>query len=65
MLQTIFTKAHNMATNTGNGYRKGAVKKTSQFKNPVTGLNCKRDAETGRIKSCKTTGGKYKGVRRE
>ena len=54
-----------MATNTGNGYRKGAVKKTSQFSNPVTGLNCKRDAKTGRIKSCKTTGGKYKGVRRE
>jgi len=54
-----------MAKNTGDGYRKGAVKKTSQFNNPVTGLNYKRDAETGRIKGCKTTGGKYKGVRRE
>lgn len=54
-----------MAKNTGDGYRKGAVKKTSQFSNPRTGLNYKRDAETGRIKSAKKSGGKYKGVREE
>jgi len=54
-----------MAKNTGNGYRKGAVKKTSQFSNSRTGLNYKRDAGTGRIKSVKKTGGKYKGVRSE
>lgn len=54
-----------MAKNTGDGYRKGAVKKTSQFSNPKTGLNYKRDAKTGRIVSAKKSGGKYKGVRKE
>ncbi len=49
----------------GDGARKGAVKNRSQFKNPKTGLYQKRDAETGRIMDVKTTGGKFKGVRKE
>jgi hypothetical protein len=45
--------------------RKGAVRKRSQFANPRTGLAVKRDAETGRIMDNKTSGGKFKGVRKE
>lgn len=55
-----------MATNPPKGPgRKGAVKKRSQFKNPKTGLASKRDTDTGRIMDNKTTGGKFKGVRKE
>ncbi len=57
----------NMATNkpAGDGHRIGAVRQRSQFTNPVTKLSQKRDANTGRIMDVKTTGGDFKGVRRE
>lgn len=55
-----------MATNPPNdGTRKGAVKKRSQVLNPKTGLNVKRDTETGRFIDVKITGVKFKGVRKE
>lgn len=54
-----------VAKNTGDGYRKGAVRSRSQFENPKTGLHYKRDADTGRIVSGKKSGGRYKGVSRE
>lgn len=56
-----------MATNkpTGDNARKGAVKDRSQVQNPKTGLYVKRDTETGRFMDVKTTGGKFKGVRKE
>lgn len=55
-----------MATNPPKGPgRKGAVKKRSQFVNPKTGLTAKRDAGTGRIMKNKTSGGTFKGVRKE
>lgn len=56
-----------MATNkpTGDNSRKGAVKGRSQVENPKTGLFVKRDSETGRFMDVKTTGGKFKGVRKE
>lgn len=55
-----------MATNgEKGGGRHGAVKDRSQFQNPKTGLFQKRDSETGRIMDVKTTGGKFKGVRKE
>jgi hypothetical protein len=56
-----------MATNkpTGDGRRQGAVRQRSQFTNPVTGLSQKRDTTTGRIMDVKTSGGDFKGVRRE
>lgn len=56
-----------MATNkpTGDDARKGAVKKRSQVLNPKTNLFVKRDTETGRFMDVKTTGGKFKGVRKE
>lgn len=55
-----------MATNPPNDNgRKGAVKKRSQVLNPKTGLYTKRDADTGRFMDVKTSGGKFKGVRKE
>lgn len=53
-----------VAKNTGQGARVGAVRGRSQFKAP-NGNYVKRDADTGRIVSQKTSGGKYKGVRKE
>ncbi|MHB8995209.1 MAG: hypothetical protein ACYC63_08180 [Armatimonadota bacterium] len=48
----------------GDGHRHGAVSHRSQFQLP-NGLYAKRDAETGRIMDVKTSGGPFKGVRRE
>ena len=49
----------------GDNSRKGAVKKHSQNENPTTSLMTKRDKETGEFRDIKTTGGEFKGVRRE
>ena len=49
----------------GDNARKGAVKGRSQVLNPKTKLCVKRDTETGRFMDVKTTGGKFKGVRKE
>ncbi|WP_209400447.1 hypothetical protein [Pseudozobellia sp. WGM2] len=49
----------------GDNARKGAVKGRSQVLNPKTKLFVKRDTETGRFMDVKTTGGKFKGVRKE
>jgi hypothetical protein len=49
----------------GDGARKGAVRDRSQVYNPKTDLWVKRDAETGQFMDVKTTGGKFKGVRKE
>ena len=56
-----------MATNKpfGDNARIGAIKERSQFQNPKTGLYTKRDTTTGRILNVKSTGGKFKGVRKE
>lgn len=56
-----------MATNKpyGDNSRIGAVKDRSQVINPKTGLYTKRDADTGRFMDVKTTGGAFKGVRKE
>ncbi|WP_291866500.1 hypothetical protein [Maribacter sp.] len=50
---------------TGDNARKGAVKQRSQILNPKTELYVKRDTQTGRFMDVKTTGGKFKGVRKE
>ncbi len=47
------------------GGREGMVDKRSQFFNPITELWQKRDRETGRWMDNKTSGGRFKGVRRE
>jgi len=49
---------------TGDGHRQGMVRDRSQFQLP-SGLWAKRDTGTGRIKDVKTSGGPFKGVRRE
>lgn len=49
----------------GDNARKGAVKQRSQVLNTKTNLYVKRDATTGRFIDVKTTGGKFKGVRKE
>ncbi len=49
----------------GDNSRKGAVKSRSQSKNPKTDLMTKRDTEDGKFMDVKTTGGKFKGVRKE
>ncbi|WP_197062626.1 hypothetical protein [Muricauda sp. MAR_2010_75] len=49
----------------GDNARKGAVKSRSQVFNPKTKLFVKRDSETGRFMDVKTSGGKFKGVRKE
>ncbi len=49
----------------GDNRRHGAVKQRSQIKNPKTGLYVKRDSNNGRFMDVKTTGGKFKGVRKE
>ena len=56
-----------MASNkpVGDNSRKGAVKKRSQSENPKTTLMTKRDKESGEFMDVKTTGGKFKGIRRE
>ena len=52
-----------MATNRGDGSRRGAVKDRAQLKNPITGNFIKLDTSTGRILEEKKTPGPYKGVR--
>ena len=56
-----------MATNkpVGDNARKGAVKQRSQVFNPKINLYVKRDSETGKFMDVKTSGGKFKGVRKE
>lgn len=56
-----------MATNKpiGDNSRKGAIKHRSQVLNPKTNLYIKRNSENGRFMDVKTSGGKFKGVRKE
>lgn len=49
----------------GDDSRKGAIRERSQVLNPKTDLWVKRDANTGQFTDVKTTGGKFKGVRKE
>lgn len=49
----------------GDGHRNGAVDKRSQVLNPKTNLYVKRDTDTGKFMDVKTSGGKFKGVRKE
>lgn len=53
-----------MATNTGDDFRRGAVRDRSQTHAP-NGNAVKRDSDTGRFIDQKTTPGDFKGVRHE
>ena len=54
-----------MASNTGKGYRQGAVTGRSQVQNPKSGTFVKRDTGTGRFMDGKADSTPFKGVRKE
>lgn len=54
-----------MASNTGKGYRQGAVRGRSQVHNPKTNTYVKRDDATGRFMDGKSDSAPFKGVRKE
>ena len=56
-----------MAVNkpTGDNARKGAVKKRTQLKNPLTKTSTKRNKDGGQFMAVKKSAVKYKGVRRK
>jgi hypothetical protein len=56
-----------MAVNkpTGDNARKGAVKKRSQLKNPLTRTSTKRNKKGGQFMAVKKSAKKFKGVRKE
>lgn len=54
-----------MATNTGKGSRKGAVKGRTQVLNTKTGTYVKRDTATGQFIGGKADGKPFKGVTKE
>jgi putative protein kinase ArgK-like GTPase of G3E family len=56
-----------MAVNkpTGDKARKGAVKKRTQLKNPLTKTSTKRNKKGGQFMAVKKSAKKFKGVRRE
>jgi hypothetical protein len=60
-------KSFVMASNkpAGDNSRKGAVRKRTQGENPKTGLMTKRNKHTGEYMDVKSSGGKFKGVRKE
>lgn len=64
--KTVWRVVINMAKNgPKGGGREGAVDRRSQFFNPNTDLWQKRDVDTGRWMDVKTSGGTFKGVRKE
>jgi hypothetical protein len=56
-----------MAVNkpTGDNARKGAVRKRTQLKNPLTKTSTKRNKKDGQFMTVKKSAKKFKGVRRE
>jgi hypothetical protein len=49
----------------GDNARKGAVKKRTQLKNPLTKTSTKRNKKGGRFMAVKKSAMKFKGVRKE
>ena len=49
----------------GDNARKGAVRKRSQLKNPLTKTSTKRDKKGGQFMAVKKSAKKFKGIRRE
>ena len=67
LLLTLKINLFNMAKNgkVGDGHRNGQIKNRSQVLNPKTELMVKRDTSTGKFIDVKTSGGKFKGVKKE
>ncbi|MER9851452.1 hypothetical protein NKJ55_29900 [Mesorhizobium sp. M0106] len=53
-----------MGKNTGEGFRRGAVRERTQFERP-DGLWQKRDETTGHLMEVKQTAGPFKGIAKE
>lgn len=49
----------------GDNRRHGYAGKRTQSQNPKTGLWTKRETETGQFMDVKTSGGKFKSIRKE
>lgn len=60
----LISLENSMATNTGKGFRRGAVRDRSQTYNPQTDQWVKRGPD-GRFMDVKQDGEPFKGVRRE
>ncbi|MCK1283900.1 hypothetical protein IVB41_08105 [Bradyrhizobium sp. 44] len=56
-----------MAVNrpTGDNARKGAVKKRTQLRNPLTKTSTKRNKTSGEFMAVKKSAKKFKGIRKE
>jgi hypothetical protein len=54
-----------LASNTGRGFRRGAVTGRSQVRNPASGRWVKRDRSTGRFMDGKANAKPFRGVTRE
>ena len=68
ILASLSTKSEaTMAVNkpTGDSARKGAVKKRTQLKNPLTRTSTKRNKKGGQFMAVKKSAKKFKGVRSE
>ena len=50
---------------TGDNARKGAVKKRTQLKNPLTETSTKRNKAGGQFMAVKKSAKKFKGIRKE
>ena len=63
----MFLSEAPMAVNnpTGDNSRKGAVKKRTQLKNPLTKTSTTRNKKGGQFMAVKKSAKKFKGVRRE
>ena len=62
-MKEVYILAKNAPT--GDGHRKGMVKRRSQTFNPVTKKWVKRNTETGQFMDVNQDGTHFKGVRRE
>lgn len=56
---------YQMAKNSGRGFRRGAVTRRSQTRNPLTGGWTKRDTGNGMFVDAKSDKAPFKGVRKE
>jgi hypothetical protein len=63
----LFLLEATMAVNkpVGDNARKGAVKKRTQLKNPLTKTSTKRNKKGGQFMAVKKSAKKFKGVRKE
>jgi hypothetical protein len=64
-MRSCSNRRHSWRSTTGDNARKGAVKKRTQLKNPLTETSTKRNKKGGQFMAVKKSAKKFKGVRRE